>query len=147
MAHNGDLGLRTAMLEEDADASAVSFFLYAKLSPRLHVIFLELRQEATFWPDRDDASQLAELALASRRTFRFLEPLRVVSAPRVPLGDDASILVLEDLRFDGERVVACHDPRPFDEFIRHHPRPRRQTPSRRATPPATSSNVLDEMLA
>ena len=56
-------------------------------------------------------------------SFLLLLPaLRIVKSDAdVVFPDDADLWVYEGLRFQNDLVVAPHDPRPFEEFVRFHP--------------------------
>jgi hypothetical protein len=81
----------------------------------------------------------------SWRTFEFLQPLRVMSSTGLGIAEDASMLVFEGLRFRGNHVLACHDPRPFEDFIRYHPlrqRGERTSSASRAKIPMSVQELL-----
>lgn len=128
VAANRDLWYGTAL--QDESGGSLYLLLFAKQSP-YEGCFLELREQPMLWPG---SSALPNDGVDERpsswREFAFLDPFRVVRDSELPLGEDACILVWARLRFRGSRVFAKHEPRPFEDFIRFHPR--RQAPAPRA---------------
>jgi hypothetical protein len=96
--------------------------LFAKQSPQ-EACFLELRREATRWPELPVlGTDGMEVLPANWRFYKFLQPFRVLSDDELPFGEEASISVLEGLRFQADGALAPHDPRPFELFVQFHPR-------------------------
>jgi hypothetical protein len=86
-------------------------------------IYAELREELVHWPELPaELADPLQLHHESQRVFALAQPFRAVSSAELGSMDDASIMVLEGLRFGSDLIVACHDPRPFEDFVRYHPR-------------------------
>lgn len=128
IALNRDLWHCTALCCDGALESSILLLFFAKQSPQ-EACFLELREVPLSWPGRPQTNDDFDVWPDSRREFEFLAPLRVLTEFEIAFPDDACISVYEGLRFRCRRVVALHEPRPFEDFARFHPR--RPPPAKR----------------
>lgn len=130
VAGNRDLFQGAALFEDSGVNPRIFFFLFAKKNPQ-EACFMEVREVSLLWPGCGGIlPNDVQVVQGTRKEFAFLDPLRVVSDTEVPFSEEAPIFVYEGLRFQGDRLVASHEPRPFEDFVRFHPR--RPAPAPRA---------------
>lgn len=122
VAGNRDLWQGAALFEDSGVNPRIFFFLFAKKNPQ-EACFMEVREVSLLWPGCGGIlPNGVQVAQGTRKEFAFLDPLRVVSDTEVSSSEEAPIFVYEGLRFQGDRLVASHEPRPFEGFVRFHPR-------------------------
>ena len=149
VAGNRDLWQRTAISEDLVGSTRAFWLLFAKQMP-FEATFMEIRQRPFEWPELPAAGHDGQVLPDSRREWELLQPMRIIKDTDIGFDEDASLLVCACLRFEGCRIISPHDPRPFEDFVRLHPRrvaPRHdKAPNSRRLPLSVEDLLLEACL-
>ena len=127
ICRNRELWHGVALYAESNAADPVYLVLFAPQDKHT-VWFLELRQIATLWPDAPTADAARFMHNMSCLEFSSTEPLRLLSDVDVQLREDTDLMVLYDLRFEGDRIMSYHTEESFENFSAFHPAGSQQDP-------------------
>ena len=114
-----------ALYDADAESGVLYLILFGMQQPQT-VWFLECREHHRILPNvlprfGDDAASKP----GSYREYTCLSPMRMLPDTDIGLNEFSNISVYHTLQFEGALVCSYHDPVPFEDFIRFHPRLRR----------------------
>lgn len=143
---NRELWQDTALSDDSDGTGRIFLFLYAKMVP-YEACFLELRLVPLLWPELpgerfDEVPFIPE----NWHEYDILDPMRTMRDTDLPFAEDADILVHEGLRFHGHRVIAPHAPRPFEDFVRYHPRRPMSAPRRSSAPRTKLTSTTEDLI-